>query len=196
MWAKQDHITKISINMSPSKDFSLKRSDWAARSFCPRAFLFTGSQSHPSFLHFTVTCSPPLHPLLSHSLYIHQSATLNCSPWTPLSLTSLCSPALPFSTPSYFSPEHSSSVSTALPFRPFVPPPPPPSPTPPPNPNPTKTPAVPPGILLSTSDKCRWSLLSFEDRWAPSVKQPRVLFSPLNGIVSKLLLPAWRLRLE
>lgn len=124
MWAKQDHITKISINMSPSKDFSLKRSDWAARSFCPRAFLFTGSQSHPSFLHFTVTCSPPLHPLLSHSLYIHQSATLNCSPWTPLSLTSLCSPALPFSTPSYFSPEHSSSVSTALPFRPFVSPPP------------------------------------------------------------------------
>ena len=120
MWAKQDHITKISINMSLSKDFSLKRSDWTAHSFCPRAFL---SQSHPSLLHFTVTRSHSLRPLLSHSLYIHQSATLDCSPRSPLSLTSLCSLALPFSTPSYFSPEPSFSVSTALPFRPFVPPP-------------------------------------------------------------------------
>lgn len=34
---------------------------------------------------------------------------------------------------------------------------------------------APEGILLSTSDKCQWSLLSFEDGWALSVKQPRVL---------------------
>lgn len=124
MWAKQDHITKISINMSLSEDFSLKRSDWTASSFCPRALL---SQSRPSFLHFTVIRSHSLHPLLFTLTLYYQSATLHCSPQSPLSLTSLCSPALPFSTPSYFSPEPSFSVSTALPFRPFVSP----TPTPP-----------------------------------------------------------------
>lgn len=115
-WAKQDHITKISIDVSHSKNPSLKRSDWIAPSFA----LYSSLVYHSWFtiLPFTVIHSntsllclstPP-----SHSLSIHQSATLHRSLQTLPSYFVFVHLPFPFPIPLYSLPEPSSSVSPAL----------------------------------------------------------------------------------
>lgn len=93
LWAKQDHISKISIKISHSKDVSLERSDWIPPLFA--LMLSSSLVHHPtplsSFHYHSFTFSP--HP--SFSLCIHQSATMNRSTKLPLSYVTLFFPSPP-----------------------------------------------------------------------------------------------------
>lgn len=158
--SKIKNITKISNNISYSEHSSVKRSGWIAPSY----FLLWLFNIPPLFC----LSSPPLYlsnPTLSHFFY---SSNLRHSLQAPTSVTSLL-----FACPSLFHPRHTPHLSLRLPSLQLCP---------------ClfifftyssdnhytklmqyQSLGVPLGILLSTSDKCRGGLLSFEDRWALSV---------------------------